>query len=185
MLCHGARAAPTTFELTVFKLKDHYLDPKETPSSAQEAADRQAFWQQLAQEMMVNPVLPKTGPNSRKRMRILKQVKFIIQPSLTTEVDSNPSSRMVRMFVPDGRVCDYLYTSDPQTGAGADDKINTTQWVQSGRANADYSETPKPQHRVWFMIRATDTTEGGVIDNTNTPSYDIVVRKKEARNYGL
>lgn len=177
-LCYGARAQPTVYEISLIKLKNQWLDPLEAPSNSQEASDRQTLWQGLAQTMMVNPILPVMGAGVIKsKYKVLKKVTFTLQPSLTTEVDTSPTSRVVKMFVPDGKVYDYCYHADPLI---VDDDLNTTKYPVQGTAVADYSELPKPRQRLWLMIRCMDTTNGNVLTDANTPSYDVCIRKKEA-----
>lgn len=180
MLCYGCRAQPTRYTITVFRLKDAWLDPLESPSNAQEAAARQAFYQHFAQQNMTNPIMPRTfGFAVQKQMIVLKKISFTLQPSSTTEVDQTPSSKIIKIFMRDGRLYDLLYHPDPFTGAGADDKLNTTQWTPvMGDIQSEYSSVPKPRARLWMMITCTDTTIDAVTD-TNTPSYDICIRKGE------
>lgn len=179
LLCYGAKTQPTRYEISLIKFTSDYLDPLENPSSPQEAADRQAVFQNLAQTMMYNPILPSHGTYLIKnKIKVIKRVVFTIQPTLTTEADPNPNSKIIKMFVPDGKVYDYLYHLDPFTAAGADDKLNTQQWVNTGTVSTDFSEVPKASQRIWLMIRALDTTVDAVTE-ANTPSYDLVIRKKE------
>lgn len=180
-LCYGARAQPTKYEISLIKMKNAWLDPLESPSNAQEAADRQALWQGLAQQMMVNPIMPIYAANYIKaKYTVVKKVVFTLQPSLNTEVDASPASRVVKMFVPDGKIYDYQYHGDGFTGTGADNNLNTVNYTSTGFTSAEYQEFPKPRDRMWLMIRCLDTTDSGTITDANTGSYDVVIRKKEA-----
>lgn len=175
LMCYGATAQPTTYDIMIISFADGYLDPLETPSNAQEAADRHAVWQCMVQPYMTNPIMPVLAP--RRKYKIHKRIRFNLQSTLSIENDTDPASRGVRMFVRDGSVYDYCYHGDGFTGAGADDKLSTVQWVAQQQVAADYSDRPMARARKWLVIRAVNTTRSTTEDATNTPSIDVCVRQ--------
>jgi len=179
--CYGATSQPTKYVVEIVSFNDAYCDPLETPSNPQEAADRQALYQSMVQKLMSNPMLP--SPHlSNKKYRVHASTSFVLQPTTTIESDPTPSNRIIRMFVKDGSLYDYMYHADGFVGVGADDKLSTTQYVVDGVGVGDYVETPKAKARKWLVIRAMNTTRiavGALETRVNTPSFDIIVRKGE------
>lgn len=178
LLLYGCQSQPTKFEVSIVQFTKDFLDPIELPSSSQETQDRQAFYHDIAQEMMYNPILPKTG--YRGKLRVLKKAVVTIQPGLSNQNDVTPASKPVRMFYAHEKVCDYMYHSNSISGLNIDGALNTEKFAQDGVVTADYSESPVSKQRVWLMIRALNTTPAVDELATNTPSYDIVIRKKES-----
>lgn len=180
MNCYGATAQPTEYDISVVSFPEGYLDPLETPSSAQEAADRHATFQSMVQRFMANPILPMNVP--KRKYKVHAKIRFRVQPTLTIENDTTPANRVVRLFVRDGSTYDYCYHGDGFSGAGADDKLSTVQFVTTGATGSgDYSDFPQARARKWLLIRAlngTRTASGGET-RANAPSFDIVVRKGE------
>lgn len=175
--CYGARAQPTMYDIMVISFNHGYLDPSESPSNAQEAEDRRALWHGLMQPFMSNPLLPQMFV--RPKYRVYKRMRFVIQPSLTTEVDTTAANRLVRIFIRDGQMYDYAYHGDGFTGVGADDKLSTVQYVQQNSLVADYSDNPVPKARKYLLIRAMNTTRTADDSPNSTPSMDICIRKGE------
>lgn len=176
--CYGANSQPTVYDIMIVSMTDDFLDPLESPSSAQEAADRHAVWQGMVQPFMSNPILPFLAP--KRKYRVHASTRFTLQPTLNIENDTTPQSRIVKLFVRDGAIYDYCYHGDGFSGAGADDKLSTTQFVQQGLTNSlDYSDVPAAKARKWLVIRALNTTRSASETSANTPSFDICVRKGE------
>jgi len=176
--CYGANSQPTVYDISIISMIDDYLDPFEIPSSAQEVADRHSTWQGMVQRYMSNPILPVVTP--KRKFRVHAACQFTLQPTLNIENDATPQSRIVRMFIRDGSLYDYCYHGDGFSGVGADDRLSTTQWVSQGTVSSlDYSDMPAAKARKWLVIRALNTTRSTVEDRTNTPSFDICVRKGE------
>lgn len=178
MLLYGCQAQPTKFEISIVQFRKDFLDPIEMPSSSQEHQDRQSFYHDVAQEMMYNPIMPKTG--YKGKLRVLKKVVVTLQPTLSTQNDTTPASKPVRIFYAHEKICDYMYHSNSISGLNIDGALNTEKWAQDGVATADYSESPVAKQRVWLMVRALNTTPTTDETSANTPSYDIVIRKKES-----
>lgn len=177
---YGTTSQPTIYDIMVVSFKDHYLDPYEQPSNAQEVADRHSVYQGLVQKYMTNPILPVKYPRNKYVVHARKRV--VIQPTLNIENDTSPNNKIVRMFIKDGSTYDYCYHGDGFGGAGADDKLSTVQYtVQGASATLDYSDVPQPKARKWLIIRSLNTTRVTLGSETraNTPSFDLVVRKGE------
>lgn len=182
---YGCTAQPTVYDIMIVQWKEQYLDPLETPSNAQEVADRHAVYQGLVQKNMSNPIMPVVV--GRPKYRVLKRVRFVLQSTKTDENDKDPNSRIVKMFMRDGNTYDYRYHDDGFGGAGADSKLSTCQWTVQGALNGDYTNVPSPKARRWLIIRTMNTTKqanAAVCDASNTPSYNICVRRCEYQKSG-
>lgn len=177
--CYGCNSQPTLYSIMVVSFNNPHLDPLENPSNAQEASDRQRLWQAMVQRFMSNPILPVQYVS--KKYKVHASASFVIQPTLNIENDITPSSKIVNIVLKDGQFYDYMYHGDGFTGAGADDKLSTVQWVNQGTASSDYSDLPQARARKWLIVRAMNTTRTAQAseNGTNTPSYDIIIRKNE------
>lgn len=176
--CYGATSQPTCYDIMIISFNEDYLTPGETPSSAQEIADRHSVYQGLVHKYMANPILPFVAP--KNKYKIHTRVSFTLQPTLNVENDTTPQSKIVKLFVKDGSLYDYCYHGDGFTGAGADDKLDTTQFVLQGNSSTDeYSDFPASRARKFLVVRAMNTTRSASETTANTPSFDIVVRKHE------
>lgn len=178
LLCYGCQSQPTVYDIMVVSFNDTFNDPLEVPSNNQEADDRHAMWQGLVHKYMSNPIL--TTKLVRNKYKVHARTTFTIQPTLSIENDGTPASKQVRMFVRDGSIYDYCYHSDGFSGAGADDRLSTANFTTTTSPN-NYGDNPHPKARKWLIIRAMNTTRVaiGTETSSNTPSYDIVVRKGE------
>lgn len=177
---YGCTSQPTVYDIMIIQFQDQYLDPLETPSNAQEVADRHAVYQSMVQKYMSNPIMPVIA--GRKKYSVLKRVRFVIQSTKTDENDKDPSCRQVKMFLRDGNMYDYRYHDDGFGGAGADNKLSTVQWAVQGASTVDYTNVPNPKARKWLVVRAMNTTRqslGSEITSANTPSFNLIVRKAE------
>lgn len=185
LMLHGCTSQPTVFDIMVISFTRAYLDPAESPSNAQEAADRHALYQGMVQPYMSNPIIPRI--RSVQAYRIHKRIRVSLDPTLDVENDKDPKSKDVRLFVKDGSVYDYRYHDDGFGGAGADDKLSGVQWPVQGASNADYTHVTHPLARKYLVIRAMNTTrtaEPGESSVANTPSFDILIRRAEYQQVG-
>lgn len=178
--CYGANAQPTIYDIMVVSFNEDYLDPYEVPVTTQELSDRHALYQGLVQKYMSNPLLPFKLP--KNKFKVHARTRFTLQASTTIDSDQTPANKIVKLFVRDGSLYDYAYHGDGFSGATADDKLSTTQFIVQNASGAnDYSDLPAAKARKWLIIRALNTTRIAVGSETraDTPSFDIIVRKGE------
>lgn len=176
--CYGATSQPTVYDIMIISFMNTYCDPYEIPSSTQEIADRHNLYQEMAHKYMSNPILP-AQMHQKKKYRVHKHIRFTLQPTLNTELDTSPQSKIVKIFAQDNSLYDYCYHGDGFSGVGADDKLSTAQYTVQGRASIDYSDNPIAKARKWLVVRALNTTRSATESSANTPSFDIIVRKRE------
>jgi len=178
-MLYGCTAAPTEFDISVVSFKRGYLDFLENPSNAQEAQDRHALYQGMVQPYMSNPIMPRI--RSVNGLRVHKSVRVKFDPTQTTENDTDPKCMQVRLFIKDGNTYDYRYFEDGFQVASADNNLSTVKWVTNPTATADFVNIPGPMARKYLVIRALNP-QRAVPTVANTPSFDIIVRKKEIYN---
>jgi len=180
LLLYGARTQPTTYEILVVRFKTDYLAPRVNghEGDGQHYADYTVFWQNMAKKLMFNSIVPgQRTTDENTAMTVIKRVKVVIQPALTTEEDKNPNSRVIRMFIPDGRMLSYQHAGRPTVDGVA---VTDDSWMPVNRDATQPLNTPKSvKARTYLIIRAVNTTNTAATA-LNTPSYDICLRKKEA-----
>lgn len=190
-LClRNARQQKTWYDVWIFRFKDGYLDPHESPSSLLELKDRRAFYQGLAIAGHKHPIFKDPAMhNVKNKITIIKKYRIMMKPQTTdvsAQTDTSPNMKVLRIHVKDGRLYNHHYASEPVTGAAGFEQeglfVNHN-YVEQGPSGANNSSIPRPRARTWMMVRAFDPTlqasAGG--DNTLTtndvdPMYDIVVR---------
>lgn len=186
LLCYGASTFATEYAIDVIQLKDEYLHPDWLNNAAWSGAlpntaainyakAAVGFWDYVAKPYMgTNPLATITGSFS-KHMKILKSLRFTLQPRLSTETD-NPAGhcKQVNLFVKLNRKNKYDWIeggTDPLLTSG-------TTWIsQQGQD----STTVNPKARIYLMIRATNsvlTQLPAAPSYSNSPSYDLVLRTK-------
>lgn len=172
---YGCTAQPTVFDIMVVSFPSGYLDPLEIPSNAQELNDRHALYQGLVQKYMSNPIMPTM--QAKPQYVVHKRMRYTFQPTLSVENDSDPANKVVKLFINDKNVYDYRYHGDGFIGAGADDKLSTTQWNVQGAVSTDYSNRPAAKARKWLVIRALNPNRDADETAANTPSFDVCIRQ--------
>lgn len=184
MQLYGCTAQPTVYEISVVSFIHTYLDPYESPSNTQEAADRHAVYQGLVQPFMFNPILPSL--RARPKIKYHYRSVVTLQSTLNTENDPDPRCVTKSLFIRDGGIYDYRYHNDGFSAAGADDALSTGQWIVQGALTNDYVNRPLPRARKYLMIRALNTTRVDTASEnaSNTPSFDIVIRQCQYKKLG-
>lgn len=174
-LLYGATSQPTFYEIMLVKLlKDELAPIGDDTYVGPENDNRRAFWHSMVQRCAFNPIMP-AHYNALRGLKVLKRQRVYLPPSSNDDLDVAPASKMVKWFIRDGRIRDYAYGGN---SLNADTGINSSNFVvTSGTRIQDYVH---PKSRLYIIIRAMNTTQ---IDTTtdsnyNTPTYDMVVRRK-------
>lgn len=193
LMCYGARNQPTLYEILVVRFSKEHLVPALDGFSASQPEtidEYHGFWQGMAKRLTFNSIQPaqnRYGAVSNG-MRVVKKVSFLLPASNTTDADITPPSKAVKLFVPDGRLLNYRSPTDSYAGSTAGKFSTDNSWLVVNPTSATEYDVPiKETDRTFLIVRAVNTTNTqvagtGPIPATwlNTPSYDIVVRKKEA-----
>lgn len=188
LLCYGARRQPTTYEILIVRFTKDWLVPDFDgfgQNSLEATDEKYGFWQGMAKRLIFSDILPsqsRIGAVNRG-MRVLKRVKFMLPSADSTDADTAPPSKAVRLFVPDGRVLRYRPNTDSFIGSGNMPKLGGSGYIQSLPANGNEVNYPiEERQRTFMIVRATNTTPValGSVSVDDTPSYDVCIRKKEA-----
>jgi len=174
MNCWGAKTKATTYTIQLVKFLDDDLVPNHLSYAADLAgatSKRTDFYQNLMKSLTYNPI-SQTGGSFKGRMKVLKSENFIIQPNDTSDGDTDPNVRTLSMYVAMNRVISYLEQA----------AFITT--VANLSDDADYAENSqamnkpqtRPKSRVYLMIRASNYKLDTSNSNTDTPSFDLVIR---------
>lgn len=179
IMLHGALAETATYDISIISFDPRYLflDPAETTAgfNSQELQQYNSFWQTMTRSLITNPCM---HGNQEKQygMRVQRSVRHILQPSSNMDVNDEPASRLVHMFVKQHRVVDLKEQGTPissdvgQFGLG---------FRQEDLGSLQFSQLPKAGQRQYLMIRCLNTTQRqDVASRMHTPSYDISIRRK-------
>lgn len=180
LVCHGCKGVPTGFDVMIVSFSAT-VDPYESVLTTVELQDRGAFWQHLVHKHMSSPIVPASGAVSlRKHMTVHYKRSFMLQPTLNTENDASPVSRVVRLFVKDGRIYDHRKFNMMIDGAGADDVLDNPGYYKSQFMDgANFTNYPGVGSRKYLVIRALASKRAAETNSVYTPSFDCIIRKGE------
>jgi hypothetical protein len=178
---YGARAQPTWYDIMIVRFNEDHLVPlvNTTDVLAANTEDQHAYhamYQQLVKSLAFNPIMPGIR-NASKGMHVLKRVRFQIAPSSTTEVDRNPSAKIVKLQYNDFRTRNHSWGP---AAFSSDAAVNSASYPVDPAAAFPFRDVPQEKARLFLIVRASNTTpivEGTTETADNTPSYDIVIRK--------
>lgn len=169
MLAYGCSAQPTnyTIEVVQFLNDELVLEGAGTLLSPTSTA----WWQAYCKPYMYNPCMT-VNPSTRKHYKVLKKFDFQVDPSLTTDQDLQPNSKLIEFYLKFNQVRDFSYFDASENNGN---KLNTDTFSVN---IAGLRYTPRPTERVYIIIRAMNTTPTAVASESqaNTPSYDLVLR---------
>lgn len=186
LVCVAALTYPTEYEISLVQLQDEWLHPhwRSTTNSGQDNIAwnqlRNAFWENEVYKYCTNPIAivnPKTKKLGQKR--VMWQTKFTIQPKSTISTQVEGAHKIVKLFKWMNRLQRYDWTQNGSIQKGAGGALLVGGYLPAGgfpvndvTANA---ETVHPKARIYLMVKATSLGASGSID---TPSFDLVIRKK-------
>ena len=201
---YGAKTQQTTYVIELITPTKDYAaieDESELLSMTGTHADRYrdevyGYWQNKLRALTTSPIAPNFNAQRNPRQQPYKTLRrwtYTIRPSTTIESDSSPNATIAKLFINDGRVLDYQWSkpngaynsTNTDVAAGIDDYLQTpgyvNQAVVGGSMGVTIMNNPQPQQRRYLVIRAVNTTAipSGSETNDNTPSFDMVIRKKE------
>lgn len=178
LLCYGAAKQATNFVIEFIQLKEDWLHPEFCSiNTTQIAADylnaQIAFWEHYVKSSVSHPIAT-SSPLKRNMFKVLKTIRFTLNPRLSTETDANVGHcKQINVFYHMNRLCKYDWAEN-----GIEANINlASAYAQNAGA---LQNVVHPRARIYMTIRATNTNYvNNVAPSTDyTPSYDIVLRKK-------
>jgi len=173
---YGARRQPTFYDIMVVKFVSRACDPIEsaTGMTSEELEKRKAFYQGMVKAMVYSPILP-AGREFMKGITVVKRFRTTIQASNNDEADRNPNNQIYKLYYRDGKMRDYNYSSVSQA---SDALVNDDAYAVEDGTAATYTNDPKQPARLFLIVRASNTTPTASPSGNDTPSYDLVIRKK-------
>ncbi len=150
------------------------------PFDNEEKDRRIQLWQSMVSTAMFNPIMPAQNGWQRS-FTILRKYRRVIQPSSPfgsgDVVDKNPHNHVLRIKYVDNTTRDYQWASSP---AGSDTAALTAQWTPRFGSQSEVQNEPNSKAKLFLIVRAMNTTAVALADSSaaNTPSYDIVLRRK-------
>lgn len=171
----GAKARAVKYVIQVIKIDDEILDPWTVKAAAAggTADDNkyQAFWQSMVKPYAYNPIAY-VDPKMKQKYKVLKTYSCIIQPTSTTESDADPHVKTLNWFMRWDRIIDY--SQDSARFTGVNDVVNEADFLNE---EAKYgATTTDTKSKLFLLIRAQSTFQSETVDNTNMPSFDLMVR---------
>lgn len=171
---YGTTTVPMTWHIYFVQFKKSHLCPNalSTDGTADEIAERSAFWQSMAKPLLYNPILVQDQKHLRD-LKILKHDQFHIAPAQTTETLPNPHVKTVKYFERWNKVCNYQWGDLAQVDfSGAD---GTQVSVAENKTTVEHKQ------RVYMLIACEAFTPGN-FSNTVNGSYDIMVKNCHERS---
>lgn len=166
----GCRNKPTKYMVQLVQFSEDVL-----PDYNQYGGAIAEFWQSIVKHYTYSPLAKMDDGFNRKKMKILKQYKFNIDPTANFENDPDPHVKTLKLYYKFNRMCNFMWkfnNETPQTVADMQD----SDWKQE--ANQVQTQV-HPNARIYVMIRASNFTTiqpGGSVDNTTTPSISWRLR---------
>lgn len=200
-LClRNAASQRTWYEVSVVSFAEEWLDPLASPGGDDQVRERHALWYGITRKNANHPLqTDKNYAAIKKKIVVHKSIRVHMDANLTTQTDTSPNIKVVKLFYRDGTVNDYAKSpnTDVVQFTTADQLLNPNVYESVGVLQTNYETIPKPRARKWLMITAFDPSIAAVnatASNINpivettawdlpatNPSYDIVIRKKETR----
>lgn len=172
----GAKEYPCEWTFTLCQLSEDVLPP----GTDVDLYDRQAidWWDQLASKLIYSPSNRQVSNGRRNMMRVLDRRSYIINPTSTTESDTDPHVRSVRLFYKLNRQCRFIWrTSSP---VALTDNVDPADGVRYDPiTTGDQHATVMPQARVFMMITCKNwraPVDGyAAMNSANTGSMNLGV----------
>lgn len=171
---YGALNVPITWHVYFVQFKKSHLAPNvaSTDGTADEIAERAAFWEAMTKPLLFNPILVQDQKHLRD-LKIIKHDQFNIAPATSTETLVNPHVKTVKYFERWNKLCNYNWNDMSQVDfSGAD---GTQASVGENRTTVQH------QQRVYMLIACEAFTPGN-FSNTVCGSYDIMVKSCHERS---
>lgn len=174
----GAKTKATKYVIQVVQLQDELLDPLNSGSGNvtlaagySESQRFSAFWQSQIKQFTFNPITESVGGKESKQIKVLKTFTKIIQPTSSTENDTDPHCHTLRWFMKWDQDLDYntrgaFVLGDDLTGQADYANVTNQSWAYV-----------QPKSKIWLYIRAAAYTGEVTETNAISPSFDLVARQ--------
>lgn len=167
----GTRNKPTKFTIQLVQFSEDVL-----PDYGVRTQQASEFWQSLVKHYTYSPLAKMDDGFNRKKMKILRQYTYNIDPTANFENDPDPHVKTVKLYYRFNRKSNFAWkfsTAAPQSIA---DMTTDSDWQQEANQNQTQLH---PNARLYVMVRAsnfTKVTYPNVPDNSTTPSMSWRLR---------
>lgn len=166
----GCKNKPTKYHIALCQFSEDVL-----PDWGDRADQSAEFWQSLIKHYTYSPMAKIDDGFNRKKIKILKQYTYNIDPTASYENDPDPHVKTVKLFYKFNRKCNFSWMfAGPEVQTIAD--MNDEDWRREHGQNQNQVH---PNARLYLMIRAsnfTQVTHPAVVDNTTNPSISWRLR---------
>lgn len=191
LLCYGAANMATDFSIDLVQIKEDYMHPgfvtntsnlnSNITSNADYANSTIAVYESLLKPYVAHPLNSINPRQAHSHFKVLKSIKFTLQPRLSNETDANVGHcKQVNLFWRANRTLKFDWGEnliDPQLSGQVASAYKT--WIGN---NGMLQTSVVPKARVYLMVRATNPTNVNYGSSAPTvlltPSYDILLRQK-------
>lgn len=179
LLCYGSAKMVTEYVIEFIQLKEDWLHPDfvnvsdPTLSGEDYHAASMAFWQHYVKNFVAHPIAT-DSPLKRNMYRVLKTIRFTLQPRLSNETDANVGHcKQINIFNHMNRLCKYDWAE-----TGLDSSIGNWSYYAVNQGQLQCYTHPKA--RIYMTVRALNPTgiSNAATSTDYTPSYDLMLRKK-------
>lgn len=175
----GCKNKPTKWCIQLVKFRSKLVDPwYNLVTTAANQSEYKDFWYSQVAPYMFNPI--HHDPNNNGwRLKVVKTWTFTQDPTLTIENDTDPKCKELRIFHKFNKYIKWdTINNGTNTVARELDAPGYTQVIADTSTNC-YADS---RYGYYLMIRALNCGADEVVDNTNTPSFDLSVRMKHVYN---
>lgn len=182
LMCYGAAKVATEFCIEFIQFNSEYLHPEFLAGNSTDrtgTGDYRASavgWYEYYIKKYASHPIASIIPRNHKKYKVLKTIKFTLQPKLSNQTDANVGHcKTVNLFYHMNRICKYDWC---QYGIDGGAIASPSTWAQN---DGTLCCNTHPNARVYMTVRATNLTFVSGINQTSTdqcPSYDLVLRKK-------
>lgn len=161
----GTKNKPTKYHIALVQFSEDVL-----PDWGNRTDQSAEFWQSMVKHYVYNPLAKIDDGYNRRKMKILQQYTYNIDPTASYENDTDPHVKTVKLFYKFNRQSNFSWMYNTPAVQTIPD-MNQADWRAERQQNQPQVH---PNARIYVMVRAsnfTKVTEGvGTIDNTTTPS---------------
>lgn len=181
--CWGQTAKPTKYTIMLVQLNEDVCPNTTTGGQYNDISDPAAvmFWQSLIKQYTYSPLAKMEDGYNRKKMKIMKQYTFTLDPTTTIESDPDPNVKTMKLYYKFNRQCNFAWRFS-NNGAQTIGNMNDADWNQNDGLN---TTNVHPNARLFVMIRASNyqrQTTPTNCNNTNTPSISWRLRSAHIVN---
>jgi len=178
MNCWGSTTKADKYMVALVRFTDDDLVPTHGSYVSDLAAantKRTDFYQSMMKPLTFNPIAT-TGGLFSKKMKIIKQMAFTIQPNSTTDGDTDPDVKVIKWFVKMNKLLNYVEKATTLTNvADTNDQADYARQTES-----EITNQVNPKSRIYLMIRCTNYGVDGTESNVLTPSFDLSIRTRHS-----